>query len=350
MTEGRDGCLTPWLPDSWYIAAESRRLPPGRLLPVEIGGLPLVLFRGRAGRAVALEDRCPHRGLALSRGRLDAGSVACAYHGWTFDERGSCCNIPSLVAEDATKAHSGVPVYPVKEQDGFVWVHPASTKPQAAPFPIPHAGDPDYGRLYLGSVTIHASLLACVENFLDVSHTRFVHGRLARVGPLQRVTPITRITSGSVEVEYPGEPKPKGILFRLFTPHGEWMRHVDRFLAPSIVQTEYDFGDGCRVLSNDIFTPVDRFETRLYSVTMFRMPIPRVLFSLLTRPFAKTIVRQDRAILEAQAANNRRFRRERYTVVASDLFFPHLVRILRGSVAAHEEATTQEIRGATIHI
>ena len=37
------------------------------------------------GRVVALEDRCPHRLLPLSKGKRVGDDVQCGYHGMTFD-------------------------------------------------------------------------------------------------------------------------------------------------------------------------------------------------------------------------------------------------------------------------
>src|SRR5262249_46266391 len=38
------------------------------------------------GRAYALHDRCPHRGVPLSYGRREfPGTITCAYHAWTYD-------------------------------------------------------------------------------------------------------------------------------------------------------------------------------------------------------------------------------------------------------------------------
>ncbi len=39
------------------------------------------------GRVYAFEDRCPHRGTALSQGVLNRGVVECPRHGWRFDVR-----------------------------------------------------------------------------------------------------------------------------------------------------------------------------------------------------------------------------------------------------------------------
>jgi phenylpropionate dioxygenase-like ring-hydroxylating dioxygenase large terminal subunit len=314
----------PWIREHWYIACEAKRLKRDRPLSVVIGEVPLVLFRDEFNRAVALEDRCPHRSAPLSRGKICGGLIECCYHGWRFDAAGRCRYVPALAEGSRLPDESAkIPAHGVVEKEGFIWICPASEAPSCEPFSIPHFADAAFGRLYLGEIGIKASLLDCLENFLDVCHTRFIHGNLARVGPM-----IVRKSSNAVEIEYLDEPKPSGLLFRLFTPRAGKMRHTDRFLAPSVVQTEYDFGNGRKVLSNDIFTPITGQKCQLYSVTMFNMPLPKWLFRLLAKSFAKMIIRQDKEILEAVTENSCRFKRERRVIVDSDLFFPDVLRIL----------------------
>ena len=58
-----------FLRNYWYVAAtdaEISRKPLGRM----ILGDPIVLFRAEDGTPVAFEDRCPHRQLPLSMGKL----------------------------------------------------------------------------------------------------------------------------------------------------------------------------------------------------------------------------------------------------------------------------------------
>ena len=56
--------------DDWYVAARSdelRRAPLARTLL----GLLIALYRGEDGVAGALLDRCPHRNVPLSAGRVE---------------------------------------------------------------------------------------------------------------------------------------------------------------------------------------------------------------------------------------------------------------------------------------
>jgi hypothetical protein len=50
----------------------------------------VVLFRKEDGTPVALEDRCVHRHLPLSMGRLVGDTLQCHYHGLRYDGTGAC--------------------------------------------------------------------------------------------------------------------------------------------------------------------------------------------------------------------------------------------------------------------
>jgi nitrite reductase/ring-hydroxylating ferredoxin subunit len=65
---------------------------------VELGGEKIVLFRDGQGTLRALEDRCPHRRVPLSMGRMTPeGNLQCGYHGWTFSgASGELVGIPNL--------------------------------------------------------------------------------------------------------------------------------------------------------------------------------------------------------------------------------------------------------------
>lgn len=54
---------------------------------------PLLIVRDGDGIA-ALQDRCPHRLVPLSMGRLSEGRIQCIYHGLTFDFAGNCIANP----------------------------------------------------------------------------------------------------------------------------------------------------------------------------------------------------------------------------------------------------------------
>ena len=82
-----------FLRNHWYVAAWSDEIGRRPLARVVLGDY-LVLFRREDGRAVALENRCPHRNLPLSEGRLVGDALECGYHGMVFDCSGACTHLP----------------------------------------------------------------------------------------------------------------------------------------------------------------------------------------------------------------------------------------------------------------
>jgi nitrite reductase/ring-hydroxylating ferredoxin subunit len=69
----------------------------------------IVLVRRLEGTVFALEDRCAHRQVPLSKGAVDGCTVRCGYHGWCYDTSGKCNDVPYL---GRGKLPNGVRAYP----------------------------------------------------------------------------------------------------------------------------------------------------------------------------------------------------------------------------------------------
>src|SRR6266850_2462366 len=111
--------------DFWYPAARSAAVRGRALVKAMLLEVPLVLGRTDEGKAFAMRDSCPHRGIPLSYGRFDGKNVECSYHGWKFDGcSGQCVEIPSLTNQDKLRVERiFAGHYPCEEQDGYVWVY-----------------------------------------------------------------------------------------------------------------------------------------------------------------------------------------------------------------------------------
>src|SRR5260370_2259572 len=111
--------------DFWYPAVRSTEIRGNRLVTAMLLEVPLVLGRTAEGRAFAMRDSCPHRGIPLSYGHSDGQAVECSYHGGGFDAcTARCVEIPSLTAQDKLKVERVFEGhYPCEERDGYVWVY-----------------------------------------------------------------------------------------------------------------------------------------------------------------------------------------------------------------------------------
>ena len=104
------------------IIALSSQLGTNKTLAVNVYDQAIVLFRDKDGKVVALEDRCPHRRVPLSLGKVIQGELRCAYHGWTFNgNTGACTNIPNLSAKESVPAKLKAKAFIVQERNGFIY-------------------------------------------------------------------------------------------------------------------------------------------------------------------------------------------------------------------------------------
>ncbi|MCR5878432.1 aromatic ring-hydroxylating dioxygenase subunit alpha [Phenylobacterium sp. J367] len=179
-SDGRFG--QGFLTDTWYFAALSQELKPGKLARHEILGEPVLLARANGGGLFALRDICPHRAAPLSSGRFrteetGAPSVECPYHGWRFGADGACTAIPSLVADQAMDvSRIRVRRYPVAESQGmvFVWIgSEAGSQPTEAPpvFPGVVGGRPKL----VERMDFDAHIDHAVVGLMDPAHGPYVH-------------------------------------------------------------------------------------------------------------------------------------------------------------------------------
>lgn len=102
----------------WTPVTLSRRLK-AKPLPVPVAGERLVLFRGADGKVKALLDRCPHRGVALSLGKVTPdGCLECPFHAWKFDGQGKNGGVP--LNPDAKRERLFTTSVPAREVGGLV--------------------------------------------------------------------------------------------------------------------------------------------------------------------------------------------------------------------------------------
>jgi phenylpropionate dioxygenase-like ring-hydroxylating dioxygenase large terminal subunit len=182
-------------PDYWYPVAWSRELKAGKSFAARFAGEPIVLVRPIDGPVFALEDRCAHRQVPLSKGAVDGCTIACGYHGWRYDASGRCVDVPYL---GKGKLPNGVRCYPCFERDGVVFVWPGMAPPADPIERIGASAEPAYKTRRFGKlVRCHYSFMH--ENLMDMNH-QFLHRRTTgKVAPRYLGS---RAGDGWIEVDY----------------------------------------------------------------------------------------------------------------------------------------------------
>ena len=171
----KDGLLRGF----WYPALRSDQVHGNSMQASMLLGVPMVVGRDVHGKAFALRDSCPHRGMPLSAGIFDGETLECCYHGWKFEPRsGQCCDIPSRTDRDKLKTERIFATsFPCEEQDGYFWVY----LPEAEQH---HESTPPAPRLATFSpryrITRLEAELPChvdhgIIGLMDPAHGPFVH-------------------------------------------------------------------------------------------------------------------------------------------------------------------------------
>lgn len=117
----------------WYPVLQSEELGRERPVGFRVLGENFAAWRDAQGKPCVVTDRCPHRSIQLSVGRVLDGELQCALHGLRFDGRGSCTLIPW--EKERNKVHDmvGVRAYPAEELGGYIWAYIGDAQAFAPP-------------------------------------------------------------------------------------------------------------------------------------------------------------------------------------------------------------------------
>lgn len=294
------------IPNQWYVILESREIKKNQVKGFTRFGEKLVVWRDNTCKPGVFRDKCPHRGVQLSLGKIRDNRLQCPFHGFEYDTSGQCILIPANGKASRPPAYIRADSYPVKEAHGFiyVWYTPdlsASGIPSAENFPgVPWFDNLDDSLIYSGFTDLwKAHYSRAIENQLDVVHVPFIHrttiGR--GVGPVVN-GPYTRITGNSISFWPLNEddhgqkplrpdqvPKPSGkSVYLTFIFPNLWQNHIM---------------DSMRIIV--AFVPVDDNHTLFYLRTyqkMIKLPVLRNVYFGLTRFYNRIVLQQDRRVVE----------------------------------------------------
>lgn len=302
-----------FLKNCWYVGAWSHELAAGNVIGRTIIGEPVALYRTQEGALHAVADRCPHRWVPLSLGRVEGDALRCGYHGLVFGPDGRCQHIPGA---DRIVPGANVRTFPVEERDSWLWVWMGDPA-RADPALIPSAfglNDPRW-TMRADQIDYAANYMLINDNLLDLSHVDFVHEKtlgaatdygwsdeVPRVKPLDRGVRIERWLTGRRQ----SQTNPNLV--------DTWSTYD--YLAPGVFIMEnksYPHGMAERCgfgepgdkpmtyrVEQQAVAPINDRETRYFFATGFdatNLPghLVEGIFSLVMSAF-----KEDRAIIEAQ--------------------------------------------------
>jgi phenylpropionate dioxygenase-like ring-hydroxylating dioxygenase large terminal subunit len=298
-----------------------------------IGGVPIVLFKDERGRPVAMRDRCPHRNVALSEGRVVGGTIECPYHGWRFNNEGRCVLTPGMSEPARIKAEA----MPVELRGGLIWT---SLSREPGEFPvIPHPVDAPGFDTFVWPIQSRAFLIDAIENLLDPAHPHFLHPGIVRSSKTRRTVEV-EVTQHPrhVEAVYHERSRPDAWMPRLL--EGERMTSVGRFFPPTTAQLAFEGQDGTKLAITAFFSPLST--DRVQAFAHFATPkgrAPAWMKQLILRAFHIPVLAQDEAMMRRQAENVERFGGPKYAYGPMDFLRREIQALMAG-----EELTPGETR------
>jgi nitrite reductase/ring-hydroxylating ferredoxin subunit len=277
----------------WTPIERSKVLGRRRPISLELAGERVVLFRDGEGRASALLDRCPHRGVALSLGKVTAeGGIECPFHGWTFAGNGACTRVPLTDCAPAKLERFPATALPTREMGGLIWVYTGEGKAEGE-----GAGEPVFPEalvekgwaLYIRVEEWKTHWTRAMENMLDFPHLPFVHRRTIGRDLRKKMRP------GSV-FETRMEPDAHGFLVH-GSMDGDPSGATVRFRRPNSMELDIKIPDR-RVRIHIWCVPVAPLRTRMVLVAGrdFLLNNP---FAFISNQFNRFIMLEDQAVVES---------------------------------------------------
>jgi nitrite reductase/ring-hydroxylating ferredoxin subunit len=292
-------------PNHWYAVAWAKVLKPGQILPIQIWHEQMALYRDTQGQVQAVQDVCPHKGVAMHTGELKGDHIVCGYHGWEFDRQGKCVDIPYFPPTQKLP-RACLKTYPVIQRYGLIFVFPGDrTLAAATPLiDIPQYDDPDWVMVPI-SAQFQAHFTICNENTMDVFHG-YLHRNLQ--GWFNPMLLKLSETEDRIEADY--QVSYQGLLTRFLG-----LNQSDR-TATRVISISYHYPNYISSLQGVSYLylmrlPVSCSESRSFTLLFLKLRMPRWLRDRLLPVLEPAIrdllfmrfIRQDIEMIESEYKN-----------------------------------------------
>ena len=290
-----DRLLKTGLRNRWWCIGPSAMFQDKPVALTRLGE-PLVGWRDRDGKLNLVEDRCPHRGLALSLGRLIEGKLACRYHGVQVDGQGVVVAVPgqpdcNLVGQKLIKS------YPVQEHFQGVWAYFGDeAHPRPCPLEIPEELLSPEWTGFIVSNTWHANYQYVFDNIVDIMHTRFLHEDSYSMGIDQEADLVdVKPTSSGFIVSRRNDPS--NVEGMQFVDAGMLYSRVSVSMPPALGP-----GGNLRIIATVVAVDEHNCQFtlwRLRKISGWQGAMYRFMFNMIYDRLAWEVIEQDREAIEA---------------------------------------------------
>lgn len=334
--------LNHWYPVSW-----ANQLKSGEVKPVMVWNQAIALYRDRQGNPCALEDACPHKGVALHEGSVQGDNLVCPYHGWEFSPQGDCVHIPYFPPTQKLPCAQSRS-YPTQEKYGIIWVFPGDPALAAIyqPLAVAEHDDPNWVAVPITG-RFHAHFSICNENAMDVFHGHLHKNLQGWFDPtLLSLKEGDRSVCAQYRVKYKGQ-------------LSKWLglsQGQDGIITRTVtVDYQYPHFHSTLEGVSSLYLmrlPVRPNETRSFSLLFLQLPFPKwlinplkpVLVPLILNLVFLKFLHQDVEMMESEQRTYEANRDRRYVEVN-----PAILALQRLTVRQYEQSMQQSSQSTQIH-
>jgi phenylpropionate dioxygenase-like ring-hydroxylating dioxygenase large terminal subunit len=278
--------LFAMMPGQWTPALPLSRLDSAPVA-FEIAGEQLVAFPSGDDDWTVLIDRCPHRGAALSLGRLlPDGTLQCRYHGWRFGRGGQCQRVPFNELSDAALAKITATAVPSRQAAGCLWIYTGTHTDSEPALPDSLQGPAHQFGTYHQEWEAHWT--RAVENFIDFTHPPYAHR-----DTIGAYTHDFAESGGTAHVEI--EDRDWGLVFMNFMGSRRYGFQLDWY-APNMTRLHFGPGHQLHVYS----IPINARQTRVMTVRALPAGQDQAAWEARAASIDHQILNEDRTIVESQ--------------------------------------------------
>ena len=282
LVGGSDADRFNWL-EAWYPVFYVEDLDKSKPAKFTLLERDLVIWWDRHSSAwQAFDDRCPHRLVPLSEGRIaEDGLLECPYHGWAFKGDGSCDRIPQQpeggVAHQSKRAC--VNALPTVERQGLLFIYagqPENAPHVTVPVITPLDDQSKEWTLFGTFRDLPYDAVTLMENVLDASHLPFTHHK--SVGNRVNAAPMLLEVLESNKQGFTGT-------WAEGPRRGKLGRQDTTFVAPSLMWHDLTSKQFGRTITAVYATPTRKGECRLFARFPFQFSsaIPRFFIGITPR-------------------------------------------------------------------
>jgi phenylpropionate dioxygenase-like ring-hydroxylating dioxygenase large terminal subunit len=285
--------------NQWYVILESKELKKNKPLRVTRFSEQIALWRDEENHACCIADKCCHRGVSLSCGKITGGKLECPFHGFIYDRSGMITVIPANGKNTPVPKHMKVKSYLTYEAYGLIWLWWGDNdKAEPEPFFFKELKDFSYSSLR-DHWNVHYS--RAIENQLDVVHLPFVHKTTIGRGNKTLVNGPVVVREKELITFYVNNSKDDGQTIPL--KPDEIQDYKDffhlQFYYPNIWQNF--ISDKIRAFA--AFVPVDEENTIVYIryyQKLIKIPLLKQLMNYAGKISSLVILRQDKRVVITQ--------------------------------------------------